>query len=247
VLNFTLTPFIPILPLVSVGKNKGILMKLLGALASPFVARVLMFARIKGIDLPWEPAPGGLRSDEYRAITPISRIPALLVDDQCIAESEVICEFLEDRHPEPSGLPADPMGRATSRLISRITDFYVAPNTGPLFRQLNPAERDQEAVDATAADLANAFGYVEHFMGEGPFCAGAEPSLGDCALTPVVIFMQKALFPAFPSIVDPTQSDGRLSDWWQAVQHHEACKATIDEFSAAVDALLIAISKGKHS
>ncbi len=222
-------------------------MKLLGALASPFVARVLMFARIKGIDLPWEAAPGGLRSDEYRAITPIGRIPALLVDDQCIAESEVICEFLEDRHPEPSGLPADPMGRATSRLISRITDFYVAPNTGPLFRQLNPAERDQSAVDATVTDLAAAFGYVEHFMAAGPFCAGAEPSLGDCALAPVVIFMQKALFPAFTGIVDPTRGDGRLSAWWQAMQNHEVCKVTIDEFSDAVDALMKAISAGKHS
>jgi len=222
-------------------------MKLLGAIASPFAARVLMFARIKGIDLPWEPAPGGLRSDEYRAITPIGRIPALLVDDQCIAESEVICEFIEDRHPEPSGLPADPMGRATSRLISRITDFYVAPNTGPLFRQMNPAERDQVAVDATVADLAKAFGYAEHFMGDGPFCVGAEPTLGDCALAPVVVFMKKALFPVFTGIDDPTKGAGRLSTWWQAIEKHDVCKAFIDEYSEAVDALMKAISEGRHS
>jgi len=213
-------------------------MKLLGAIASPFVARVLMFARIKGFDLPWEPAPGGLRSDEYRSITPIARIPALQVDDQCIPESEVICELLEDRYPEPSGLPADPMGRATSRLISRITDFYVAPNTGPLFRQLNPVTRDQAAVEETAADLANAFGYVEHFMGPGPFCAGTEPTLGDCALAPVVIFMQKAISPAFDIVEDPTDSDGRISTWWQALYDHDVCRPFLDEYSAGVDTLM---------
>jgi len=213
-------------------------MRLLGAIASPFVARVLMFARLKGIDLPWEPAPGGLRSDEYRSITPIARIPALLVDDQCIAESEVICEFLEDRYPEPSGLPADPMGRATSRLISRITDFYVAPNTGPLFRQMNPADRDKAAVDETVAELAKAFGYVEHYMGDGPFCAGAEPTLGDCALAPVLVFMKKALFPVFTGIDDPTGGTGRIATWWQAMWGHDVCKATLDEYSDAVGQLM---------
>jgi len=213
-------------------------MRLLGAIASPFVARVLMFARLKGIDLPWEPAPGGLRSDEYRSITPIARIPALLVDDQCIAESEVICEFLEDRYSEPSGLPADPMGRATSRLISRITDFYVAPNTGPLFRQMNPADRDQAAVDETVADLTRSFGYVEHYMGDGPFCVGTEPTLGDCALAPVLVFMKKALFPVLTGIDAPTGGAGRMATWWQAMQEHEVCGATLDEYSDAVDELM---------
>ena len=90
-------------------------MKLLGAIASPYVTRVLMFARLKGIDLVREEVPGGgsPRSDEYRALNPIGKIPSLMTDDGlCLAESEVICEYLEDLHPEPSGFPADPLGRA---------------------------------------------------------------------------------------------------------------------------------------
>ena len=56
-------------------------MKLYGAIASPYVARVVMLARLKGIDLPLERAPGGgLRSDEYRAFNPIGRMPSLEVD-----------------------------------------------------------------------------------------------------------------------------------------------------------------------
>ena len=37
-------------------------MKLYGALASPYVARVAMFASLKGIDLPMESPPGGANS-----------------------------------------------------------------------------------------------------------------------------------------------------------------------------------------
>lgn len=211
-------------------------MKLLGAIASPYVTRVLMFARIKGVDLPLEQIPGGSpRSDEYRALNPIGKMPSLVDDDQCIAESEVICEYIEDTHPESSGLPADPMGRAKSRLISRITDLYISPHTSTLFRQMNPANRDREVVDATAAELARAFSYIEYFMGDGQFCAGAEPTLGDCALAPYVMLLKKAVFPAFAEIDDPTEGDGRNATWWQAIQGNEICKATVDEYSAEID------------
>lgn len=212
-------------------------MKLLGAIASPFVTRTLLFARLKGIDLPLEPVPGGgsPRSDEYRALTPIGKIPSLIVGDQCIAESEVICEYIEDIHPEPSGLPADPLGRAKSRLISRITDLYVAPHTSTLFRQMNPAGRDQEAVDATAAEMAKGFDYVEFFMGDGPFCVGAVPTLGDCSLAPYIMLLKKTVFPAFTEVVDPTEGDRRIATWWQAINSNEICKATVVEYGAALD------------
>ena len=74
----------------------------------------MMFARIKGIAIDLEDAPGGPRSDDYRAITPIGKIPALVVNGQIIPESEAICEYLEDACPNPSGPPADAEGRAIS-------------------------------------------------------------------------------------------------------------------------------------
>ena len=47
-------------------------MKLYGAIASPYVTRVVMLARIKGIDLPLENVPG--RFD------PLARIPRFQSD-----------------------------------------------------------------------------------------------------------------------------------------------------------------------
>jgi glutathione S-transferase len=214
-------------------------MKLLGAVASPYVTRVMMFAEIKGIDLPLEGIPGGSpRSDEYRAFTPIGKMPSMEVNGQCLPESEAICEYLEDAYPEKPGLPAKPLDRATSRLISRITDLYIAPHTSTVFGQMNPAKRDQASVDATAAEFAKGFGYLEHFMGPGPFCVGAAPTLGDCALSPYIMLLKKTVFAVFEEVDDPTEGEGRLAVWWQAVQGDKACRRWLDEYATAVDGFM---------
>jgi len=219
-------------------------MKLIGAIASPYVTRVVMFARLKGIDLPLEDAPGGSpRSDEYLALTPIGKIPSLDVDGTILAESEVICEYLEDIYPDKPGLGGSALDRATSRLISRIVDVYIAPNVGPLFRQLNPANRDEAAVEAAGAEFIKSFGYVEHFMGDGPFCVGGEPTLGDCALAPHIMLMKKVIFPNFAPVADPTEGDGRLAKWWQAVEAHPICGETVGEYGLAVDGFMKAMGQ----
>ena len=213
-------------------------MKLYGAIASPYVTRVVMFARIKGVELELADAPGGPRSDQYKAINPIAKIPALEVDGKVIAESEVICEYLEDAYPTPSGLPADPMGRAASRMVSRIVDLYLAPFTSKMVPQVNPAKRDQLVVDENMAAFSKAFGYLEHYMGSGPFAVGATPTLGDCSAAPYIMLMKKLVFANFNDIQDPTEVDGRLAEWWHAIQSHDVCAATVAEYGTAVDGFL---------
>ena len=219
-------------------------MKLIGAIASPYVTRVVMFARLKEMDLPLvEPPEGSPRSDAYRALTPIAKIPTLDVDGRILAESEVICEYLEDTYPQKPGLPADALDRATSRLIARINDIYLAPQVGPLFMQLNPAKRDEKAIEAAAPELSKCFGYFEHFMGDGPFCVGTEPTLGDCALAPEMMLMKKVIFPNFAPIVDPTEGTGRLARWWQAIEEHPICGETVGEYAHAVDGFMKAMGQ----
>ncbi len=213
-------------------------MKLIGALASPYVARVVMFADLKGIELPMEPAPGGMGSDEYKAFNPIGKMPSLDVDGQYIAESEVICEYLESVCPEPALLPADPMGQAQSRMVSRMTDLYVAPHNTPLTRMRDPANRDQAVVDKAAEEFAKAFSYLEHFMGPGPFAVADTPTMGDCALTPFIVMLKRTVFPNFHEVPDPTEAGGRLTAWWQAIQSHPVCKKSADDYDEALEVFL---------
>lgn len=219
-------------------------MKLYGAMASPYVARVMMFARIKGIELPLEPVPGGgTRSDEYLAFNPIGKMPSLDVDGECIAESEVICEYLEETADGGTALPGDARARAASRLVSRCVDLYVAPAIGPFFRQMNPASRDQAVIEQAAADLEKGLGFCEHFMRGGPFAAGDRPGLGDCALGSYLVLVKKMVYTLFAEdTTDPTGGSGRLAEWWAALQDNEPCRRTTDEYGQAVDGFMKAMA-----
>jgi glutathione S-transferase len=218
-------------------------MKLYGALASPYVTRVLMLARIKGVDLPLAATPGNSpRSPEYLAFNPIGKIPSLDLDGRCLPESETICEYIEEVAGGKPALPEDPLDRATSRLISRIVDLYIAPNVGTFFRQMNPAARDAKAIADAGAALGKGFGFLEHFMGPGPFCVGADPTLGDCSAAPYMVLIKKVVFANFDEVPDSTSGDGRLAVWWQAIQEHPACQKTVEEYGAAVDGFVTAMA-----
>jgi len=212
-------------------------MKIYGALASPFVARAILFARLKGVDLELVPARPG--SADYKAINPIGKIPALETDDgQWIAESEVICEYIEDLSPEPSGLPATPIARAQSRMVSRVVDLYLSPAAAKYARQINPEKRDAAIVAEATIELEKSFAYLAHFMGDEPFAAGDKPTLGDCTLAFYMQMVKILVFANFPEIADPTETNPRLKTWWDAIQSHEVCKPLVDEYAVAFDQMM---------
>lgn len=220
-------------------------MKLYGALASPYVARVLLFARLKGIDLPQAGIPGGRPSTpEYKLFNPIGKIPSLDVDGKCIPESETICEYLQDQFPDKPGMPADAFGRAQSRTISRIVDLYMSPISSELARQVNPEKRDAAVVAKNAEALAKVWTHLEHFMGPGPFAVGATPTLGDCALGPHMAMFKILVFDNFDTIPNPTQQGGRLQTWWDAMQANDTCRTLLGDYSKAFDQMM-AYFRGK--
>jgi glutathione S-transferase len=187
-----------------------------------------------------EPAPGGMGSDEYKAINPTGKIPALEIDGprgrQCIAESTVICEYLEAVYPQPALIPAEPIAQAQTRMIARMTDLYIAPHNTPLNR-MGP-NRDEALIAQQAALFAKGFHYIESFMGPGPFAVADAPTLGDCALAPFIIMLKQNIFTNFPEVINPTEGNGRLAEWWRAVQSHPGCRKSLDHYTVELEKFL---------
>lgn len=211
-------------------------MKLYGALASPYVARVALVARVKGIDLSMEMPAGGLKSPGYLALNPFGKMPTLEHDGEVLIESQVICEYLEELHPQPALLPADPLGRARVRTLSRVLDLYVTPESGALFRQTNPAARDAALIEAAKGKLATALPVLDGLVGSAPHTGPAGISLADCALLPYFLLMRKLVVPVF-GVTDPL-SLPNLSKWAQCMGAHPVAGPFISEYEAAVDAFL---------
>jgi glutathione S-transferase len=207
--------------------------KLYGALASPYVARVVMAARLKGLDLELAfPPGGGLKSAEFLALNPLGKIPALDDAGRVLVESAVILEYLEEKYPRTPLLPADLHERARVRTLARFVDLYLAPQASVLLRNMNPAARDPAAVEPAKTALAQGLGYFEPFLA-GPYAAGSAITLADCTMLPTFDLVQNRIAPAL-GLGDPLAPTPRLAAWWSNVRADAFCATMLAEIDVAV-------------
>ena len=101
-------------------------MKLYDSAISPYASRVRLQLYYKGLQVDLVKLPqGGTKTDEFRKINPLEKIPTLDDDGFFLPESSAIGEYLEDTRPTPSLRPADPKLRARMRVVYTIADQYV--------------------------------------------------------------------------------------------------------------------------
>lgn len=166
-------------------------MKLYDSPLSPYAARVriALYAKNLEVDLI---QPANRVVGELEAASPLAKLPTLIHDGNVIPESEVINEYLEDIGTLPSLRPRDPLHCARMRVLSRICDLYIMYPMGELFGQISPVGRDQAIVDTQMAELLEAMGWLEKYL-DGAVCyaVGAQLSLADCALAPVLFFFDQ--------------------------------------------------------
>lgn len=129
---------------------------------------------------------GGLKSEQYLAVNPLGKMPALIIRDDPegtfeLFESKVICEYLIDRFPEmkPTFVPTSARGRAIGNLVASLLDSYVGPLNYAMYKPLDP-DFDRAAV---VKQMDQGFDAIEHVLdSSGPYVAGGDMSIGDIAL-----------------------------------------------------------------
>ena len=212
-------------------------MKMYGSAVSPYVARIVIAARAKGIAMSVEAAPGGgIKSPEYLALNPMGKMPLLDDNGFPVAESGVILEYLEDAGGGKSLLPTDAKGRAVARTICRITDLYLMAQTGAFFRNMNPAARNQPEVDAAVVATRKALADLEHYVSaQGPYLCGKELTIADCTVLPSLLMCAKFMYGAF-GLGDALNATPKLSRWFSMMQADATwgpfCKEYCDGFAA---------------
>jgi glutathione S-transferase len=209
-------------------------MKLYGGDLSPFVQRVKMQLAAKGLDYTYAPPPGGMKSEEYLAINPIGKVPALVTDGGLsLPESEVIVEYIEDAYPKPVLRPRKPEDRASVRLISRITDIYLVPAMGKLFGLLAPG-RDPAMVSAALEDVNKALEKLEVYASGKKHIAGNKFTIADCTVAPILFFVTKltgAL--GVKAILKPHK---KLAKYWKSREKDPICAKAFEEMAVSMKA-----------
>ncbi|HCU89535.1 MAG TPA: glutathione S-transferase [Gammaproteobacteria bacterium] len=71
-------------------------------------------------------------STEYLKLNPAGVVPTLVEDGKPVVESSVICEYLEDRYPDPRLRPIDPHQTSSMRNWMRHVDNKLHPSCGAL-------------------------------------------------------------------------------------------------------------------
>ena len=171
-------------------------MKLHGAIISPNVRKVIIACTVKGIEYELNPIiPGpALKEPEFLKINPLGQIPALEDGDLIIGDSNVILQYLEDKHPEISLLPASLEDRARSRWLAEYAGSALFPCCGTMFREVfvNPnfykQPTNQEVVEKNVTErFPPVLDYLETQTPRDGFLYGDTFSVADISVISMFI------------------------------------------------------------
>lgn len=127
----------------------------------------------------------------FRGKNPLGVVPVLETDDGAVlTQSLAIIEWLEETHPTPHLLPAEPLARSHVRAFALAIACDIHPlNNLRVLRYLQHAmDQGEAARDAWYHHwIAEGLGALEALLrdaGPGPFCFGDAPGLADICLVP---------------------------------------------------------------
>ncbi|MET0334483.1 MAG: maleylacetoacetate isomerase [Rhizobacter sp.] len=158
--------------------------------------RVRIALALKG--LPYDYVPVHLVKSEqlkapFNTVSPSRLVPLLKDGDALLGQSLAIIEYLDETHPEPPLLPADPLGRARVRAISLDIACEIHPINNLrvlrfLVHEMKVSEDDKNrwyrhwvetGLETVERQLAGS-------PDTGRFCHGDTPTMADVLLVPQI-------------------------------------------------------------
>ena len=181
--------------------------RIIGSYISPYVRKVLVVLDMKGIAYEIDPIVPFLGDDRFSGLSPLRRIPVLIDDQVTLADSSVICQYLEDRYPEPAVYPRAVADRARARWLEEFADTRMGDVfIWRLFNEvaINPFVWGQKTDEARLKrtleeDVPHVLDYLESQVPAEGFLFGPV-SIGDVALA---CFFRNAAFARYR--VDPAR------------------------------------------
>ena len=194
---------------------------------STYVRTVRMVLADKGVDydqVPVNVLEGEPRQPEHLARHPFGKVPVLDIDGLRIRETDAICRYLEDTHPEPPLIPGDARARAVMNEAIGLIDSYGYPAlVGVAGYHLFPDFLGGPDDDARSHAIEQSRKLLKLLMqnrGNATWLAGDAPTLADYFLGPIMFYV--SLTPDADQVMDVAG----VQDWWAAMKAHPTFAGT---------------------
>lgn len=161
--------------------------------------RVRIALAFKGVAYDYKPVHLAKKehlAEPYAAVSATRLVPLLRDGDLTLTQSLAIIEYLEETHPEPPLLPADPAGRARVRALALDIACEIHPLNN--LRVLRYLVHDLDLADDDKTRwyrhwVETGLEAVERQLAARPstYCHGEAPTLADCVLAPQVVNAQR--------------------------------------------------------
>jgi len=186
---------------------------------SPFSRKVRIVLKEKGLEFELPVEKYWQRRKDYLAMNPAGQVPVLVEPDgQVIADSQVICEYLDEIYTDHPLLGLGPMSRAeTRRLVAWFDQKFHREVTGFLLREkllkrfMGMGQPDSALIRAGQQNMGYHLQYVGYLSERRNWLAGDDFSLADIAAA--------AQLSCLDYLGDvPWQDHPKAKDWYARVK-----------------------------
>ena len=158
------------------------MLKLCGFHLSNYHNKVRLALLEKGIAFEEDANCKPSQKDEWLMRSVMGKVPIVEVNGGSLAESQVICEYLEDAYPQVPLYPKDPMAKARVRELITVIELHLELMArrlyGGAFFGGSTSEDTKKEVERDLAKGVRALTKLAKF---DPYIAGKELTLADCA------------------------------------------------------------------
>jgi glutathione S-transferase len=210
-----------------------------GGSLSPFVRKVLVVLAEKGVEAkneninPFAPPP------EFLKISPLKRIPVLRDTDvpepNTLPDSSVICDYLENKFPNPPLYPKDAFARARALWYEEYADSTVASTIGPglfferVVKKMMRQQPDEEICRKTLQEkLPPILDFLEKEIGGRQYFVGDSFTIADVSVGTMFVNFEHA-----GETVDGARWP-KLAAYVKAIHERPSFKALIDKETGLV-------------
>lgn len=217
------------------------MLKLSGFHVSNYHNKVRLALLEKGIEFEEDANCRPSQKEEWLARSPLGKVPVIEVDGTALAESQAICEYLEDAYPQVPLYPKDPLARAKVRELIAVIELHMELVARRLYGALYfgglMSEETKKEVERDLAKGVRAFSKLVKF---DPYIAGKEFTLADCVAfvsLPLISMTSKLAFGK-----DVLESVPQLKPYLKMLGERPHFRKVNDDRKAATEA---AVAKAK--